>query len=569
MENFFRDNEDLSFYFEHLDLDRIIELKEDNFSERDAYAYAPSDVQDARDNYRRVLDIIGEISGEYLAPHAAEVDEEGVKFENGVVTYPKAIQEAMKMLAQADLMGLNIPRKYGGLNMPVTITSFAAEMMSRAEGSFLNFGLHQDNGETITKFASEEVKDQFLPRFTTGEVESAMVLTEPEAGSDLQAVTLKAHQGEDGKWYLNGVKRFITNGCAEIGLVLARSEEGTKSGRGLSLFVCERGDRVKVRRVENKLGIHGSATCELQYNNAPAHLIGQRKRGLARYTMWLMNTARLGIAGQALGIAEAAYREADKYARERVQFGKVIREMTPVYEMLAEMKIAVEAGRTLFYETARTVDMKEALEHAAEKHPERAKELQYEINKYTSYASLMTPITKAYNTEMANRVANDAIQIHGGTGYMKEFNVERHYRDARITNIYEGTTQLQVLAAIGAVASGVALERLNEYDAEDYSHATELHTQLVKAKNNFEKAVAFAKGRDDATFVEYHSRRLVEMATDLIQGYLLVRDARHSERKMKVAETFLEKMMHRIDMNMNFIIDGDASLLKNYRDIIG
>jgi 3-(methylthio)propanoyl-CoA dehydrogenase len=569
VENFFRDNEDIQFYLKHLDLDRIIELWEADFRERDLYPYAPKDVADAKESYEKILEIIGEIAAEHLAPYAAEVDREGVAFKDGVVTYPKPISDAMKLLAKADLMGFRLPRKYGGLNVPATIMSMAAEVMCRADGSFLNFGLQQDIAETIAKFASEEQKAKYLPMLASGAVTAAMVLTEPEAGSDLQAVSLRAHLGEDGRWYLNGVKRFITNGCGELSLVLARSEEGTKGGKGLSLFLYTKDEHMKVRRIEEKLGIHGSATCELQFTNAPAELMGERKRGLSRYTMWLMNSARLGIAGQALGIAEAAYREADAYARKRIQFKKPIREMIPVAEMLTEMKVAIEAGRTLFYETSRVVDIKESLEHLAEMHPERVQELQYEINTYTGYAALMTPIVKAYNTEMANRVAYDAIQIHGGTGYMKEFNAERHYRDARITNIYEGTTQLQVLAAVGQVTAGTAMERLNEYDEEDYAHAPELLAKVRRAKNALEKTVAVAKGKDDPAFVDYHSRRLVEMATDVFQAYLLLRDARYAERKKKVAEIFIDKMLPRVEMNMRFIVEGEASLLKHYRDIIG
>jgi hypothetical protein len=569
VENFFKDNEDIQFQFEHFDWDWLVELREDHFKEKEAFAYAPQDVNDAVDNYKKVLDIIGQICAEQLAPYAAEIDEQGVKFENGQVFYPEAVTRVMNMFAKADLMGFCLPRQYGGLNMPTVVTSMAAEILSRADGSFLNFGLHQDNGMTVSKFASEELKEKYLPRFAAGEVESAMILTEPEAGSDLQKVSLRAHQGEDGKWYLNGVKRFITNGCAQMGLVLARSEEGSKGGRGLSFFLYERDEHMVVRRIENKLGIHGSATCELQFNNAPAELVGERKRGLSKYTMWLMNAARLGIAGQALGIAEASFREADKYAKERVQFGKPIRELTPVYEMLTEMKIAVEAGRTLYYETAKVVDIKEGLEEVVEKYPDRKNELRDEVKKYTKYASLLTPMVKAYNTEMANKVAYDAIQVHGGTGYMKEFSVERHARDARITNIYEGTTQLQIVAAIGGVMSGVAQELLNEFEEKDYSHVAELHKKVVKAKNMLEKTIAHVKSAEDQLLIDYHSRRLVEMTIDIIQAYLLMRDAAHAERKIKVAEVFIDKMIARVEMSMNFIINGEAVLLKDYQEIIG
>ena len=569
MENFLKDNDDILFHLKHIDLDEIIRLKEDDFADRGTYPHAPKDVEDAKDSYEKILELIGEIAGEHMAPVAAEVDEEGVQLVDGEVVYAKGTQMALDMLAKADLMGLANPRKYGGLNCPVTLMSIAGEIMSRADGSFLNFGLQQDISETLNKFGSEEQKERIIPMLARGEETSSMILTEPDAGSDLQAVSLRAHQAEDGKWYLNGVKRFITNGNGKIGLVLARSEEGSKGAGGLSFFLYERDEHMVIRRIENKLGIHGSPTCELQFNNAPAELVGQRRRGLTKYTMWLMNSARLMVSGQATGIAEAAYREAYKYANERIQFGKPIAEFPPVYEMLTEMKIAIEASRTLLYETSRFVDLKECIEHISETYPERAKEMKADLKKYTRLSNLFTPMTKLHNTEAANKVAYDGIQIHGGTGYMKEFNAERHYRDARITNIYEGTSQLQVVAAIGGVTSGTAMRYIEDFiEAEDFSHCSELLAKVEKAKLNLEKTLIKIKEIEDADVVTYHSRRLVEMATDIVIALLFMRDAKHAERKMKVAETFISKMLSRVEMNMNFIVSGESTLLDNYKDII-
>ncbi|NQT60555.1 MAG: acyl-CoA dehydrogenase family protein [Bacteroidetes bacterium] len=569
MENFFLDNEDILFQLDHLDLDRVIAYKEDNFQEAKKYSYAPVDTADAMDSYKKVLSIIGEICGETLEPLAAEIDEEGVELEDGEVVYAKGTKLVQDMFAKADLMGFCIPRKYGGLNFPTTMLTIAAEIVSRADASFLNFGLQQDIGETINKFASDKQKADILPKLTSGEYGSSMILTEPDAGSDLQAVNLRAHQDANGNWFLNGVKRFITNGNGTVGLVLARSEDGQTGARGLSFFLYTRDEHMKIRRLEHKLGIHGSPTCELQFKNAPATLVGERRRGLTRYTMWLMNSARLGIASQAVGIAEAAYREADKYAKERIQFGKTIRELPPVFEMLTEMRVAIEAGRTLLYETAKIVDLKEGLEHMKEKYPERSAEFKSDLKKYSRLANLLTPMVKAYNTEMANKITYDAIQIHGGTGYMKEFNVERHYRDARITNIYEGTTQLQVVAAIGGITSGTAAALLDEFDSEDYSYAPALQKKLQRIRLDFEKSIIGVKEVDNEEFVSFHARRCVEMATDLVQGYLLLRDAEHSERKMKITEIFIEKMQSRIHMNMHYIIDGGSTFLKNYSDVIG
>ena len=409
MPNFYRDNDDIQFHVKNMNLDWVIELKENNFEDKGKFNYAPKNIEDAKDGYDRILEIIGDISGNIIEPMAHEIDEEGSHYENGQVIYSKGTALSLDVLKKADMMGFTLPRRYGGLNCPVTIYTIAIEMVSRAEAGLMNiFGL-QDIAETINKFADEEIKAKYLPRFTSGEVTGSMALTEPDAGSDLQAVQLKAFQGEDGKWYLNGVKRFITNGCGQISLVLARSEEGTKDGRGLSMFLYERDGKMRIRRIENKLGIHGSPTCELQFNNAPAILIGKRRMGLIRYVMSLMNGARLAIAAQALGIAEAAYYEADKYAKERVQFKKTIKTMVPVYELLSNMRLKIECSRTLLYETARIVDIKDGLEHLSEKNPEKAKELRNELKRYSNYADLFTPIVKAYATEIANEVAYDGI----------------------------------------------------------------------------------------------------------------------------------------------------------------
>jgi hypothetical protein len=568
MENFLLDNKDILFHLENMDLERIIRLRENDFAEKEKYPHAPKDVADARDSYRKILEIIGEICGETLGPLAPEIDEEGVRIEDGEVVYAKGTKEVLDIFNKADLMGFSLPRKYGGLNFPAIVLSIAAELVARADASFLNFGLQQDIAETLNKFGSEELKEKYLPKLSSGEYGSSMILTEPDAGSDLQAVTLRAHQGPDGRWYLNGVKRFITNGCGPIGLVLARSEESGSGARGLSFFLYERDEHMRIRRVEDKLGIHGSPTCELQFNNAPAYLVGERKRGLTKYTMWLMNSARLGISAQALGIAEAAYREADKYAEERIQFGKPVKEFPAVFEMLTEMRLNLEAGRTLMYETARIVDLKEGLEHMSELHEDRKSEFRSDLKNYTRLASMLTPMTKMFNTETANKTAYDAIQIHGGTGYMRDFNVERHYRDARITNIYEGTTQLQVVAAINGVTSGTAAALLDEYDSEDNSHAEELVAIVRKARNLFEKALVHTKGVEDSQFVDYHARRIVEMGIDLIQSYLLIRDAKHSERKKKIAETFIKRMRTRVEERSNFITGEDSTLLKNYQAIL-
>lgn len=569
MSNFYRDNSDILFHMKNMDLSRVVELKEDGFADKGKYPEAPEDVEDAVDNYDRVLDIVGEIAGGFVAPRAPEVDKVGARFENGEVIYAKGTLEALDRLKKADLMGFTLPRKYDGINIPKTVYSAAIEIISRADASLMNlFGL-QEIADTIYKFGSEEQKMRILPLFCSGEVMGAMALTEPDAGSDLQSAMLKAEQKSDGKWYLNGVKRFITNGCADISLVMARSEEGTMGGRGISLFIYERDKNMKIRRIEHKLGIHGSPTCELQFNNAEAELLGKRKLGLIKYTLSLMNGARLGVAAQSVGIAEAAFREADSYAKDRVQFKKPIRDFTAVYEMLTDMKVNIEAARSLLYETSRIVDIKEGIEEKIDKHPESKSDLQDDLKRYTKFASLFTPIIKGYASEMANKVCYDAIQIHAGVGFTSEFDVERLYRDVRITNIYEGTTQLQVVAAIGGVIGGVIFERLNEYENDnDFAAVADSFKTAHQIRTHLEVAVSHIKKKNDSTYQEYHSLRLVDMATDTIISYLLCIDALKSDRKEKIAQLFISKAKHRVKSNLDYILSDDNCLVEFHKDII-
>jgi alkylation response protein AidB-like acyl-CoA dehydrogenase len=569
VENFYRDNPDILFHLNHLDISKVVELKEDGFSGKDQYPEAPVNLDDAMDNYDRILDITGEIASKIIKPRAAEVDRIGAKFEKGEVILAPGTVEALERLKKSDLMGFTLPRRYGGLNFPKTIYSMAIEIISRADASLMNlFGL-QEIGDTICKFGSQEQKQQFLPRFSSGEISGAMALTEPDAGSDLQTVMLKARQDDQGNWFLNGVKRFITNGCADVSLVMARSEEGTAGGRGLSLFIYERDEHLTIRRIEHKLGIHGSPTCELQFNNAPAQLLGRRKFGLIKYTLSLMNGARASVAAQAVGIAEAAYREADRYARDRVQFSKPIRQFSAIFEMLTHMKTGIEAARSLLYETSIIVDIKEGLEERIEQYPESAADLKEELKRYNRLAALFTPIVKAFASELANEVCYKAIQIHGGVGYTCEFEVERLYRDARITNIYEGTTQLQVVAAIGGVMGGVVVDWVNGFETEyDFSPVQALFDSAAACRKQLESAIAHIKEKKDGTLQEFHAARLVSIATDTIIAYLLTRDATFAERKQKVAKVFLVEALPRIKAALAYIESGETSVLELQNDII-
>jgi alkylation response protein AidB-like acyl-CoA dehydrogenase len=553
--NFFTDNDDLAFQLEHLDLARVVRLREDDFAEARDFAYAPRDHEDALDGYRRALEIVGDVAGEFVAPRAEDVDRVGSILVDGDVCYAPGLDEALTRLAQADLMGITLPRRYGGLNFPVTVSAMIVEIISRADAALMNvFGL-QDIAETINRFGSEELKQAYLPRFASGEVTGSMALTEPEAGSDLQNVQLKATEQPDGTWRLDGVKRFITNGCGQVSLVLARSEEGSTDARGLSLFLYERDEHMRIRRLEDKLGIHGSPTCELQFSDAPARLVGERRRGLTTYVMSLMNGARLAIAAQAQGIAEAACRAAEKYAGERVQFGAPIKRIPAVAALLADMRVAVEASRALLYESARVVDLKDGLERRGERlasgeldpsHPDELKELRAELKRHNRLAGLYTPLVKGHCSEVANRIAYDSLQVHGGSGYMRDFAVERHLRDARITTIYEGTTQLQVVAATGGILSGTLAEQLERYDGGDYGATPELLERVRKARTDLERAVERVRAADDVLFRDVHARRLFDMAADVVCAYLLLRDAQTGPRKLLVARHFVAAMVPRV-----------------------
>lgn len=540
MANFFTDNPDLLFHLQHPLMKKIVALKERDFADKDKFDYAPLDFEDAMDSYEKVLEIVGEICGDIVAPNAEGVDAAGPQIVYNEVVYAPGTQENLDALVKAGLMGITLPRKYEGLNFPIVPYIMAADIVSRADAGFVNIWGLQDCAETINEFADEDQKARFLPRISNGET-AAMDLTEPDAGSDLQAVQLKATLNEkDGKWYLNGVKRFITNGDGHVSLVLARSEEGTTDGRGLSMFIYDRNHKaVTIRRIENKMGIKGSPTCELVFKNAPAELVGDRKLGLIKYVMALMNGARLGIGAQSVGLSEAAYREAVAYADERKQFGKAIVQFPAVYEMLANMKAKLDASRTLLYETSRYVDVYKTYMHIAEERS-LTKEERADMKYYQRLADFFTPLLKGMTSEYCNQLAYDSLQIHGGSGFMKDYPIERIYRDARITTIYEGTTQLQVVAAIRGVTTGAYLARIREF--EEMFIKPELHgfrRILIGMTEEYEKAVKQVVEIKDNEYLDFHARRLVEMAGHIIMGYLLLLDTERDDRFRSSTEVYL------------------------------
>lgn len=566
MSNFYLDNSDLRHHLTHPLMQKLVTMRERNYADAEKYDYAPFNFEDAMDSYEKVLEIAGEISGEIVAANAESVDHEGPHVVDGRVVYAQGTQKNLDALIKAGLMGISIPRRYNGLNFSLVPYIMAADMVSRADAGFVNIWGLQDCAETIYEFANEEQKAKYLPRVCAGET-MAMDLTEPDAGSDLQAVMLKAtYSEEDGCWYLNGVKRFITNGDGDIALVLARSEEGTKDGRGLSMFIYDKNDGgVTVRRIENKMGIKGSPTCELVFKNARAELCGSRKMGLIKYVMALMNGARLGIAAQSVGVSEAAYREALAYAKDRKQFGKAIIEFPAVYEMISVMKAKLDASRSLLYETTRFVDLYKNWEDIAKERlledEERA-----EMKAYQKLADAFTPLAKGMSSEYCNQNAYDCVQVHGGSGFMKDYACERIYRDARITSIYEGTTQLQVVAAIRHVTTGSYLNKIKEYEtAEINADLLPLRERLVAMREKYEAAVAKVTETKDNELIDFMARRLVEMVGNIIMGHLLLLDTTRNEKFATSARVYINMGEAEVAKHAAFIDSYTAEQLADYR----
>ena len=522
MANNYTDHEELRFELNHPLMKRIVELKERGFSEKDTCDYAPLDFDDAMDNYDRVLDITGELAGTVIADNAEGVDLEGPHHVGDRVNYASGTAANLDAMVKAGLNGMTMPRRYGGLNFPITPYTMCAELVAASDAGFGNIWSLQDCIETLYEFGNDDQHARFIPRICKGETMS-MDLTEPDAGSDLQSVMLKATYDEaEDCWRLNGVKRFITNGDADLHLVLARSEEGTTDGRGLSMFIYDKRDGgVNVRRIENKLGIHGSPTCELVYKNAKAELCGSRRMGLIKYVMALMNGARLGIAAQSVGISQACYNEALAYALDRQQFGKPIVQFPAVADMLATMKAKLDAGRALLYQTARCVDIYKCLDDIARERKLTPEE-RAEQKLYAKMADSLTPLAKGMNSEYCNQNAYDGLQVHGGSGFMLDYPIQRYYRDARITSIYEGTTQLQVVAAIRYVTNGAYLQLMREYEQQAVADDLKPLQQRAKAMaNKFEEAVAHVKEAADQPLHDLCARHLVEMAAETIMLHLL------------------------------------------------
>ena len=567
MANYYTDHPELEFHLHHPLMKRIVELKERNFADKDTFEDAPVDYNDAIDNYNYLLEIMGDITANIMEPNSESVDLEGPHLVDKRMVYASKTYENLDATRKAGLWGISMPRRYGGLNLPITPYSMASEMVATADAGFQNIWSLQDCIETLYEFGSEEQRQKYIPRVCAGETMS-MDLTEPDAGSDLQSVMLKAtYSEEEGCWLLNGVKRFITNGDSDIHLVLARSEEGTRDGRGLSMFIYDkRQGGVDVRHIEHKLGIHGSPTCELVYKNAKAELCGSTRMGLIKYVMALMNGARLGIAAQSVGVSQAAYTEALAYAEERKQFDTAIVDMPAVYDMVARIKAKLDAGRSLLYQTSRYVDIYKALDDIARERKLTPEE-KAEQKKYTRLADAFTPIAKGMNSEYVNQNTYDAIQVHGGSGFIMEYKSQRLYRDARIFSIYEGTTQLQVVAAIRYITNGTYASMIQEMLQNEVSAEMQpLKDRVVKMVAKLEEAIEKVKEDNNQEVLDFLARRLYNMTGDVIMSLLIIEDASKApELFAKSANVYVRYAEEEVVGHHHFVMNFTAEELPSYR----
>nr|WP_302198829.1 acyl-CoA dehydrogenase family protein [uncultured Prevotella sp.] len=566
MANYYSDHPEIEFHLNHPLMKRVVDLKERNYVEKDQFEDAPVNYEDAIENYKRLLDITGDVAANIIEPNSEDVDLEGPHLENGRMIYASKTFENLDATRKAGLWGLSMPRRYGGLNLPNAIFSMASEIIAAADAGFQNIWSLQSCIDTLYEFGSEEQRQKYIPRICAGETMS-MDLTEPDAGSDLQRVMLKATQDEDGTWRLNGVKRFITNGDSDIHLVLARSEEGTKDGRGLSMFIYDKRDGgVTVRHIEHKLGIHGSPTCELVYKNAKAELCGNTRLGLIKYVMALMNGARLGIAAQSVGVEQEAYNEGLAYAKERAQFGEKIINFPAVYDMLSRMKAKLDAGRSLLYCCARYVDIYKALEDIARDSKLTPEERQ-EMKKYTRLADAFTPLAKGMNSEYANQNAYDAISIHGGSGFIMEYKCQRLFRDARIFSIYEGTTQLQVVAAIRYITNGTYLSIIKEMlESEVSDDLKALKARVAKLADLYEAAINKVKEANDQAVHDFLARRLYNMTGDIVMSLLILDDATKSpELFAKSANVYVRMAEEEVLGHSAYIQNFQAEDLESFK----
>ncbi len=578
--NYFLENEDLHNHFESIiDWNEIVEAFEQGFVDKKEYekngkeefSLAPGSIKEALEFYRSVLEAGGDIAGKNIAPFVKNMDLEGLKYKDGKVTFPSSMLDAVNKVKEAGILPYSIGRKHGGLGLPCSIQTMLMEIFSRADGSLAIAIGCMNLAETIERFGSPEMIKTYVPQMVVGELCGAMALTEPNYGSDLPNLQTKAIKGEDGVWRITGAKRFITHGCGlgdkpSIILTLARTGSPTSGARGLSFFLVK-GQDVHIAGIEKKMGLHCSPTCEVVYEDSPGVLIGEEGYGLVKYSMAMMNGARLSIAGQAMGIGVAAYYEAKKYASEREQFGKKIQKIPAVKKMLDWMDREIIAMRSILQEASRSIDLYHWKSERLKEEGVDEKEIKKDenIRKWEKLANLFTPISKYYITEQANKIAYDSLQIHGGAGYTYDYDISRIYRDIRITNIYEGTTQLQIVAAIGSVVTGLGakgiLRQYLDEEMENFSPSALLRENREKLETSHLLYLSLenAESKDELAF------ELVESATRVIIGLLLERsvgrltgDAR--ETRASLAKAYV--------MDSTALLEYNKIRIQNKKDLV-
>jgi alkylation response protein AidB-like acyl-CoA dehydrogenase len=571
MPNFFNENKDLIHQFNQLDLEEVVEILEAEYTLANKFETAPRSYSEAKENYQNALEILGELTANFIAPRAQQVDHEGTHLNNGSVDYAKGTQEALEQLSQAGFMGAILPHEYGGLNFPATIYFMMIELVSRADASLMTLFGYQDVGEAISKFAPADVSNKFLPKYVKGEYTGSMVMTEPGAGSDLQAIKLKAYQDEEGQWKLNGEKQFISNGCGQVLLVLARSEPNTKNLFGLSLFACLGNETVKVNRIEKKMGLNGSPTCALYFEDSPCFLVGKRRHGLI-HVLYILNHARFSVAAQALGIAEAAYQEALKYAKIREQFGKLIYSIPTVSNLLIEMRVTIECNRSLLYASGHWLDLRNKLEEKVDHLKAKGEDYKSEkirFDKAAKIVDMLSPMVKYIVTEDSNKICYQSQQVHGGMGYMKEMEIERLVRDVRITTIYEGTSQIQILAAVKGVLADVLADVID--DLQGVSYKEELKPawdSLVEIRNIFYQCREVVLEQNDNAFQELAAPDLVDMYGAIYTGFLVLKEANKVPRKRKIVERYITTALSNAHKSKVRLSRGKLTFIDTADDII-
>ncbi|MBX7057085.1 MAG: acyl-CoA dehydrogenase family protein [Leptospirales bacterium] len=568
--NYFEDNPDLRFNLQRcLDWDRIVARRERSFRDAKRYqqegderfALAPADLAQAQSFYFESLQLAGEFAGKRVAPCARSMEQHGLKLKNGSVQFPPDYARLYQEAADSGFLSFPLPREWGGLNFPLPVSMALKEMLTRADNSFEISVAVSFLADVLRRFGPEDLKQLYIPQIVSGQLSAAMALTEPDYGSDLAHVRTRAELQADGSYRISGAKRFITHGCGvgdrpAILFTLARTSGD--GARGLSFFLVH-GKDVEVSRIEHKLGLVCSPTCEIVYDNAPAVLIGREGEGLIKYVMSMLNGGRMGVAVESVGISQAALSEARKYASERKQFGAAIETHPAVARMLDEMDARLQANRALVFQAAQYVELYEQrCEELIEAgHGDREIRRDEEASRLDRISHLWTSLAKLECSEGANRIAYDAMQIHGGVGFTEEFDIARIFRDARISTIYEGTSQIHINAALAAFTSGLGERDVVHLDFHERIENLGDDSRKEQCRALYQRARAVAQcvlqlARSER---DYLARDAVEsvaaaLATALLAAQCDLLEGEWSgefaERKRKAFEVYLRLARQRV-----------------------